>query len=381
MFFPVNDTNKKLRIIRNRMCNSVYISEVNLTKLVSGLSGIDISLGALFTDYNEYLSHLVYLPLIPATIGEEGSLSVGFKTFDEVKAQRLDTDGSLIELGNIFIPNHFNNFADFNGYTKISVYLPYLGFVDVNTNDVMGKYLYFHISINYQTGSATYILSVNDTHNVRILSTHISQIGQPIPIGQTNAAEISRNLAMGGVKALASQASFAIGNASGAYMPISHSHYSSKSVKTYQTRNKDTNRLRTASKSTKENVGSSTRISDRTAYHHQLAINETFDAAITALSGCQMGVSMDRPNDTMSLIDCGTDIYVVIYRPKIVPIDEEYGKLYGYPVGSVKRIGECEGYTEISSVHLEGAGFESITEVERNMILEAFSGGVILPKT
>ena len=49
------------------------------------------------------------------------------------------------------ILKYFNNFADYNGYTKIQVYLPFFGFIDVNPNDVIGKVIKIGANITSAT--------------------------------------------------------------------------------------------------------------------------------------------------------------------------------------------------------------------------------------
>ena len=48
-------------------------------------------------------------------------------------------------LGKIEIPKYYDNFLDYSPYTKIELYLPYVDFVTLDTNLVMGK----TISIDY----------------------------------------------------------------------------------------------------------------------------------------------------------------------------------------------------------------------------------------
>ena len=120
----------------------------------------------------------------------------------------------MYEMGEILIQSHFNNFADYDGYSKMEVWLPFLGTVDISLNDVIGKYLKFRLGVDYISGQGIWYICVGDEPtnatsiyvdllegaNDRILSTHTCQLGIQLPIGTTNTASVYRNLIMGAVK-------------------------------------------------------------------------------------------------------------------------------------------------------------------------------------
>lgn len=64
-----------------------------------------------------------------------------------------------INCGNINISRYFGDFKDYNPYTKVYVYLPYIGVNEINTNQVMGKNLNLTYGVDILDGSCVARLS------------------------------------------------------------------------------------------------------------------------------------------------------------------------------------------------------------------------------
>ena len=285
----------------------------------------------------------------------------------------------MYEMGEILIQPHFNNFADYDGYSKMEVWLPFLGTVDISLNDVIGKYLKFRLGVDYISGQGTWYICVGDNPtnatsvfvdllgvNDRILSTHVCQIGSQLPIGTTNTASVYRNLIMGAVKgvstALSSYAISSLGATGGTA--------TTKEVRT--ARNEKTGRQITkATKKTETKYNNSN-------YQFGKSIIGVFDYATDSLNNMHISASTDRSNNPTTMINTCKSIKVIRYYPKLITTDENYGKLYGYPLGQTKVLSTLSGYTEISNIHIEGEGFKSATQKEILMLKEALSDGIIL---
>lgn len=285
----------------------------------------------------------------------------------------------MYEMGEILIGPHFNNFADYDGYSKMEVWLPFLGTVDISLNDVIGKYLKFRLGVDYISGQGIWYICVGDTPtnatsiyvdllegaNDRILSTHTCQLGMQLPIGTANTASVYRNLIMGAVRGVSTAlSSYAISSLS-----ASGGKAVTKEVKT-RLNQKTGNKLVTdRTQETKY---------DSSNYQYGKSITSCFDYATDSLNNMHISASTDRSNNPTTMINTCKSIKVIRYYPKLRTTDENYGKLYGYPLGQTKVLSTLSGYTEISNIHIEGEGFKSATQKEILMLKEALSGGIIL---
>ena len=285
----------------------------------------------------------------------------------------------MYEMGELLIEPHFNNFADYDGYSKMEVWLPFLGTVDISLNDVIGKYLKFRLGVDYISGQGIWYICVGDTPtnatsiyvdllegaNDRILSTHTCQLGMQLPIGTSNTASVYRNLIMGAVKgvstALSSYAISSLGASGGKAI--------TKEVKTRLNQKTGTKLITDRTQETKY---------DSSNYQFGKSITTCFDYATDSLNNMHISASTDRSNNPTTMINTCKSIKVIRYYPKLITTDENYGKLYGYPLGQTKVLSTLSGYTEISNIHIEGEGFKSATQKEILMLKEALSDGIIL---
>lgn len=307
--------------------------------------------------------------------------SAGIQT--NVTAYRISWYAYYQTLGEFYVQPYFNNFADYKGYTQIRIFLPYLGFVDVDTNECMGKWLQFRIYIDFNTGKGMYIVGVSDAsiqhstiHKIedgeddamRILSTYECDLGIEIPLGKSNIGDIKRNLLLGAVKIGTSAVSGYI--SAGAPTTVS------ETVKSYNISS------RTPAKGTRLKPTKVGEEKTTTVTHHPVnkskAVSDVVSSSIDVLNNATLHGSTDRVNDASCLYCTSHQVQVVIYRPKFVTLDANYGALYGYPVGDTYSLGDLIGYTEINAIHIEGAGFETITNKEVALLEEVFANGIIL---
>ena len=337
-------------------------------------------LQSFFSKPEDWLSRLLYFPYnIPQRLEKQtkklqiGTYSTNIDVYD------IDYPSEIYEMGELLIEPHFNNFADYDGYSKMEVWLPFLGTVDVSLNDVLGKYLKFRLGVDYTSGQGTWYICVGDNPtnatsifvdlsgvDDRILSTHTCQLAMEIPIGTTNTASVYRNLIMGAVKGVSTALSSYTISKLGATGGTS----TTKEVKTR--RNKKTGRQYKFSTRTVESVF------DASNFQYGNAIVGAFDCATDSLNNMHISASTDRSNNPVSMFNACNSIKVIRYYPKLITTDENYGKLYGYPLGQTKVLSTLSGYTEISNIHIEGEGFKSATQKEILMLKEALSDGIIL---
>lgn len=365
----LDNTFRGIRILSQKGVNSLADIILNPSVLQS-----------FFSKPEDWLSRLLYFPYnIPQRLEKQtkklqiGTYSTNIDVYD------IDYPSEIYEMGELLIEPHFNNFADYDGYSKMEVWLPFLGTVDISLNDVLGKYLKFRLGVDYTSGQGTWYICVGDNPtnatsifvdlsgvNDRILSTHTCQLAMEIPIGTTNTASVYRNLIMGAVKGVSTALSSYTISKLGATGGTS----TTKEVKTR--RNKKTGRQYKFSTRTVESVF------DASNFQYGNAIVGAFDCATDSLNNMHISASTDRSNNPVSMFNACNSIKVIRYYPKLITTDENYGRLYGYPLGQTKVLSTLSGYTEISNIHIEGEGFKSATQKEILMLKEALSDGVIL---
>lgn len=84
--------------------------------------------------------------------------------------------------------SYYGNFLDYNPYSKYFLYLPYIGFVDIDGNDVIKHQIHVEYTFELETGDCTaYFYS-----DTRLVSQFNGRLGTPI--GLSNSNQILKNL-------------------------------------------------------------------------------------------------------------------------------------------------------------------------------------------
>ena len=128
------------------------------------------------------------------------------------------------ELGHFDFPERFGTFLDFSPYTKITFFLPFIGFKQISADAVVGRRVKIHYDVDYGDGSCVCVLRISnkrttgtDFSNIESIgftpfAVYDGQIGQVIPLTQNNAQQKNETLVK---NALSSLASVGIGAAMG----------------------------------------------------------------------------------------------------------------------------------------------------------------------
>lgn len=307
----------------------------------------------------------------------------------------------LYHMGNYVNSRRFNDFRDYDPYTKYKVYLPYYGFTDLSANDVVGKLIRFHLAIDYtdSEGMGQWIITVRGINETiqpsdsylefntldpadRVIKILPVQIGIPIPLGSTNAADVKRNLAIGGITAIAGLfAKNPVGVASGVSTIASNPTVKATS-QSLVPNNPNQSLVSAGAMSSSNSVNEYIPInSDILPTGTSKYVPTIYSSSVGALNNMLYEGNSGKSSGIISAVN-SQSIVITRYVPKMVidPSDDEFIKLNGRPCGKTMTLSELEGtgYAEIPQIHLEGAGFGLATESELSMIEQSLAEGVLL---
>lgn len=208
-----------------------------------------------------------------------------------------------VDCGIVTVPEQWGAYMDYSPYTKINIYLPYIGFRPISADDVMGKTLHLRYLVDIFSGACTAELKCGSS----VLYSWSGNCAQQIPItGQSWQGAYTAALSIAaGVVSLAS---------GGATAPMAAGAIASATVN---------------SMSLKPEVQRGGSISGA--------------AGFTA----------------------GQKPYLVRTNPRSA-IPSGQNKYHGYPSFVTVNLGSISGYNEIYSIHLEGipATSEELSEIE-----------------
>ena len=259
------------------------------------------SIKKMFGDPMDVIIGLTQLPFTVPT-GASTSVKAGFIdtgiAMPRVSQQYID-----FNMGSIKYGSYWGNSLDFDPYTKVQIYLPFIGFRTLNTNDVINSTVSLKYRIDCLTGSVTawvssgsfvkYEFSGQCGASIPVTSQNYNNvINTAINIVSTVGTGIIGGVATGGLGTMASMATVngisnvASGVASGGMKP------------------------------TVQRSG--------------------------GMGGASSLMGMRTP-------------FLVFQRPK-TSLPTNYNTLYGYASNKYLKLGNCRGFTQVEHMHLQVAG-------------------------
>ena len=112
----------------------------------------------------------------PITLGNVSTGVNGDKTSSSMRVQ----------IGSLAIPKYYNSFLDYAPYTKLTIFLPFIGFKELDTNVFMGKTLKLYYVFDFITGAVKAQIFANDIYCMSFDAT----AGIDIPITASNRAQV-----------------------------------------------------------------------------------------------------------------------------------------------------------------------------------------------
>lgn len=285
-----------------------------------------------FTNPMDTILGLSIVPVAPRG-GTRANIYLG--VYDtQVTANVVDSDYVIVDCGTIPIERYWGSYLDYDPYTKISCYLPYIGEIDVNPDQVMQKNVSVKYYVNVVTGDIVAMLCADGS----VIYTAAGNCIRQLPLSNNDYSAII-NTAVSAVSTLAmAAATSGVGNAA-----IAGAQEAGKSTELLD------------AKQTANSVGSGgSLIHDvmNAKFHYQHA------GAIGTGSG---QLSYQTP-------------YLTIERPNL-DLANNYKAFVGYPCNKTMALSSCHGFTQIEATRLSISG---ATDAEIAEITTLLVGGVII---
>lgn len=245
-----------------------------------------------------------------------------------------------IPCGTIHVTPYWNNCLDYNPYTQISVFLPFCGFFELDTDDVMDHDLEIKYRVDIMSGACLATIKVDGS----IMYQFAGECGNQIPVSSVSfdnflqsAMQLAITTASGSIGLAAAGASATMQKEK---IAMSDMSAGDKQIA------EDAVNTELKFKKSQNGVGllaatAGAVISAKGQYKH---------------AGCIAGspgfLGVRKP-------------YLIIKRPKQI-MPSLYGDFRGYPTNTVMKLSDCHGYTEVDSIRLNipNATVDEIYECE-----------------
>lgn len=273
--------------------------------------------------YGNPMDTIISLAVLPCVPSSMGTKHIKFGNVDsEVTSSYCSKQFAEVECGGVTIKKIVGGFTDYTPYVKISLFLPYIGFVHLDTDDVMSG----TISVTYHVDCISGDLVAFVSHNEKgVLYSYNGNCLCNIPVTQGNYAGALKNYyqQIAGVIPATVQGA-ASGGAAGAAMGAFSSAY---------------------------NAGVNISLNTKPTYQRS-----------GSMSGAAGIMGVQRP-------------FIVIERPNI-SVPKNLAHYAGQMCNKTMSLNDCKGLTICEAVHLDGIA--NATSEELREIETLLKNGVIL---
>ena len=181
--------------ISGEVCKTFKIEQIELKKLSQFLWSSDFFDNVLLVN-NSPIENIISLKALIGTVATTGTsqtLTLGNVT---TTANAIPCNESItINVGSITLPRKYNNFLDFEPYTKVQIYLPFYGCAMLDSSLVIGR----TITIKYIIDVITATAKIKIIHDNKTLYEFKTTCGSDLPITSSNRASVEMGYLSSGV--------------------------------------------------------------------------------------------------------------------------------------------------------------------------------------
>ena len=147
-----------------------------------------------FQEHSDYVVRAMYFPIdwskyypVYTQNYKDANIRLG-KVSTTIDGFSLDYQNGPVKVIEKQIDRYFNNFLDFEPYTKIKLFIPFFNEITLEPQMVYGKTLTVYVSIDFDSGHSTAYIYADNI----LIETENGQLGFNLPMGRTNAQEQER---------------------------------------------------------------------------------------------------------------------------------------------------------------------------------------------
>ena len=209
--------------VSGEVCKTYKIEQIELKKLSQFLWSSDFFDNILLVN-NSPIENIISLKALIGTVATTGnSKSLTLGNVSTTANVTPCNESITINVGSITLPRKYNNFLDFEPYTKVQIYLPFYGCAMLDSSLVIGR----TISIKYIIDVITATAKIKIIHDNKTLYEYKTTCGSDLPITSSNRASVEMGYLSSGVGMGVSLASGNIIGAIASGLSMAQSQYHS----------------------------------------------------------------------------------------------------------------------------------------------------------
>ena len=257
------------------------------------------------------------LSIVPVAVPSAGQVPVTVGNISTgVSMTKASAQYVTVDCGSVTISEYWGAYLDYDPYTKMELYLPYIGIVPVKADDVIGKQIHIAYHVDILSGACCAMVQCGNS----ILYTYNGSCAMQIPVSGVDMTTAISSVISATASVAAMLATGGAGSLLGGAITAG-------------------------------------------------AITNTANSVMNAKPTVQHSGSMTGPGGQLGV----QTPYFIVTRPRQC-VAENQNNLVGLPAFFTVNLGEVSGYTEVEDIHLTGI---PATSDELEEIAQLLKGGVI----
>ena len=141
--------------------------------------------------YTDPMDCIISLGIVPCVPNSAGTQNIKFGNVDTgINCSYLATQYVKVDCGSVDIRKYVGSFMDYSPYVKISLFLPYIGFINLGTDDIMGGSINVTYHVDILSGDCIAFI----THSSKgVLYSYTGNCLTNVPVTAANYANSLRN--------------------------------------------------------------------------------------------------------------------------------------------------------------------------------------------
>ena len=166
-------------------------TQANLSALGSYLWSSAFDLDTFKKMYADPMECIISLGIVPCLPNSGGTRNIYFGNIDTgINCSFLSTQYAKVDCGSVNITKYVGSFMDYSPYVKVNLFLPYIGFIHLGTDDIMGGSINVTYHVDVLSGDCIAFI----THSSKgVLYSYTGNCLTNVPVTAANYASSLRN--------------------------------------------------------------------------------------------------------------------------------------------------------------------------------------------
>lgn len=140
---------------------------------------------------NDPMQAVIALQIVYVTPPTESGHTIVVGAIDtEVSSDIVTSQYVSVNCGSVSIPEYFKDYTDYSPYTQVSCYLPFIGFVQLDTDDIVGSTVSIEYTVDLFTGACLAEITVTKGNMSAVLYTFNGNCAVQLPLTSATHSSI-----------------------------------------------------------------------------------------------------------------------------------------------------------------------------------------------